>query len=431
MSSKSDRKKKYMCIFQVAWWKWLLKKIIVIMVIVVFGAIGFLLAPRPYYKTGFRNLTELKQYVATKDEFIKMENKNLLMPSYENYYKKNFSYTFAHKIRETCRFVLSKFGVMDKPLFSASFFKTILEDVTKVRLRKGWTGEFVQKFQTTPASKILVFGVVQGALHGLVRYLDKLKDLGIINEQLKVMNPDYFLVFLGNVVNRSPYTLEIFSIVLRLMQENPDNVIYLKNSNEFPDYWRGQTLRRELEIRAHHVSKQMIPLEKEVDTFFDTLPMNVYGTIPYVQYDKTPYFRLSSYTGDREKSDEATFASFLLEKNRQRLDAFDLKKAASTPQKEYEKIELRAVVKDIFKREEYEEMDGLRLLDFQDNVASWTVLSASSESYRAALNFFYDAFVVIDSAHELRDWTITLYKRGIQELSKDFETRFNYFFSGE
>ena len=90
----------------------------------------------------------------------------------------------------------------------------------------------------------------------------------------------------------------------------------------------------------------------------------------------------------------------------------------------------RAIIKDINKKFDYEEMDGLRLLNPIQEVIAWTVLSTPAESYRKILKFFYDAFVVIESSKQLRDLTITLYNRDIRS-QKDFDQRSCNFLTGE
>lgn len=376
------------------------------------------LLPQPYYTTGFRNLAELQAYAQTIDEWIKMENDNVLFPSYENYYKKKFTKTFWSQWREKFNGLLSFLRLKRQPLFSASFFKTVLEDVTAYRMQKGWHGDFVQKFEVKPTSKIVVFGVVQGAFHSLIRYLEQLKKLGIIDEQLKLISNDYYMVFLGNVVNRSPYTLEIFSVVLRLLQQNPDQIIYLRGTNEFYDYWKDHTLRRELELRCNRFSFSKIPLMQEVNRFFDTLPITVYATMPsWSSKQEFNFFKLHAYISNKQLLsllNEDRYATFLLNKAEE-LAAFNLSKQEKTKQLESNKLKMKAIIRDIIKRDDYEVTNGLGLLPPEKGILSWTVLSCPSEPYRSAYNFFHDAFCIIEPKEKLDHWLITIRNRDIRK----------------
>lgn len=375
--------------------------------------VGIWLLPTPSYKTGFRTLTELQEHAATLDEWIKMENDNELLPSYEEYYTKTFTPSFWAQWREKLTWVLSRIHLVSPPPFSSSFFATLLKNVLDYRIKQQWTDDCIQKITINPTSKIIVFGVIQGAYHSLVRDLTELKRLNIIDEHLRLKNNDYYMVFLGNVVNRSPYTLDTFSVVLRLMQENPQNIIYLRGTNEFFDYWKDHTLRRELEVRCKKLSKEKIPLASEVNKLFSTLPITLYGMLPtWSPSDMLYYIRLSAFIGDKRLLSmlhEPTYASFLSAPQLQALDTFDLKKRSAQPEPQAEKILLRAVVRDIMKRESYEKTDGLKLLPPQSGDICWHVLSAPTQPYRGAFYFTNDAFAIIEPhSSNLYNFTITL-----------------------
>jgi hypothetical protein len=389
--------------------------IAVLIVIGISTIIWFI--PQPYHTRGFSSITDLQEYGGTIDEFIKMDNTNYLYPSYELYYQEHYAPSIARALKDKLTWPLYALHLKRPPLFSASFFKTLLEEVTTYRKIKGWQGDFIQKIETKESSKLVVFGPVQGAYHGLVRYLEQLKDFGIIDENLVVQRPDYYLIFLGNVVNRSPYTLEIFSIVLQLLKKNPENVIYLKGTNEYADYWKQHTLHRELELRCNNLSTAVVPLAHEVDEFFNTLPITLYCTMPFIDDKKLNYFKCAAFIeNDRLLSliDAPRYASFLKQRPKERLSAFDLTNGSDNDP-EAENIISRALVRDIRKRDSYEIMDGLRLLPPTKGVPTWCIMSTASEAYQLAFKFFYDAFTIILPGKKISDWTITLYNRNIMD----------------
>ena len=71
----------------------------------------------------------------------------------------------------------------------------------------------------------------------------------------------------------SPYILETLTIILRLLQVNPQNVIYLRGEQEIAHNWLQYGLKSELRIRARHLSDARVPLQKDIDAFFNTLPI--------------------------------------------------------------------------------------------------------------------------------------------------------------
>jgi hypothetical protein len=408
-----------------------IKAIGVAAAVVAIATVIFFLIPQPQYKEGFRTLSELQEYAQTIDESIKMEGKNAYFPRYDNYYQKNFSPSLYKTIKAKLTYIASLLHLQPKPIFSPSFFKYILEKVTTARKQKGWTGDFIQKIEIKNSSKVVVFGATQGAFHSLVRYLEELKELDIIDEKLTIQNPDYYLIFLGNVVNRSPYTLEIFSIVLRLLEQNPENVIYLKGTNEFPNYWRQHTLRRELELRVSPLASSPTQMEQEIDNFFNTLPITLYCTIPFLSDQKLNYFKCAAFI-ENEKFfkliDAPRYATFLKQKSPTRLSAFDLHNGSDNDP-EAQNIISRALIRDIKKRISYEDMAGLKLLPPTKGVPTWTVLSTAAEPYRKAFKNYYEAFVIITPATTLQGWKITLYNRDTRkpDIKTFTSTPYNFF----
>ena len=351
------------------------------------------LLPQPYYTEGFKTLSELQEYAKTIDEFVAMDGRNIFFPNYESYYQGKFGASFLSTLGNRINWILCSCKLKQKPVFSASFFKTILLHVTNERKQRHWVGDYVQKINLGLNSKLVVFGVIQGAFHSLVRDLEELKKIGILNDNLKIINPDYYLVFLGNVINRSPYTLETLSVVLRLLKENPENIIYLRGTNEFFDYWKLHTLRRELELRLKMFSSFPIPLEREVCDFFDTLPMTLYCTIPPERENSLDYFKVSPFIKDEKIISElAKFScyEFLIRPSTQRIGSMILSDSAMNSERAegQKKLVLKASIQDIKKRQDYETTDGLRLLDSVDGVSAWTVLSSPTEVYRIGWNFF-------------------------------------------
>lgn len=413
----------------------LFKFFMVFSLITFLSLLAILIFPEPNYKNGFRDLQELQEYAKTIDEFIKAENKTFDSLCYENYYNKKFSSTFIKRITSRIAWCLSYLHITREPIFSPSFFKSLLTRVTTQRVQKGWLGDFIQKIEIKKTSKITVFGVTHGAFHSLIRDLVELKKLNIIDANLKIINPDYYITFLGSVVNRSAYTLETLSVLLKLLETNPENVIYLKGRDEFPDYWMQQTLKRELEIRARNLSKSEIPLGKEVLAFFNTLPITLFCSIPYLANQELPVFKISPYINNKELlrmlHDETSYQNFLLTPNTSKLEVFDLRNQPIKHEVKNENFAIKAIVTDIMKREHYQPMDGLRLLPPVKGCTAWTVLSAPSELYRTILNFYYDAFVVISPTNNFDEWLITLHNRDMRNINaQEFKQRSQNFFTG-
>lgn len=401
-----------------------LKKLLITSVVSVILFVGrIFLLPSPNYTKGFENLHELQEFAKTLDEWIKMESDDFFKPRYDKYYHNKFGFSLLNSFIIKIKDFFYRIRLTHDPYFSEIFFKNIMMRVNQYRLSKAWTNNFVQKIELTPKSELVVFGVVQGAFHSMVRYLEELYRLKIIDENFKLMSDDHYIVFLGNVVNRSPYTLEILSLVLKLLEVNPNNVIYLRGTNEFYDYWKDHTLNKELELRSFLMNVSRDQITNLVNSFFNTLPWALYAVINQNNDEPISYIKLSHFQSGSKINNlinEEKYPGFIFNKNEKKIESLNVSNSLTFPsiiKMHKEKIKLKSVITDILKRTEYEEMDGLRLLDINDGVTYWNILSTAAETYRLGAKFFYDAFTIINRDKDLDKWIITLYNRDIRNKS--------------
>ncbi len=375
--------------------------------------------PRPTYTTGFTTLNTLTTYIKTTNENIPMDSENTIKPEFGSYYK-TLVPTWKSNIKEKLLWLLGFFKLTNPPQWSASFFKYQLETLASTREAAGYKDSFICKINPTEQTKIVIFGNIQGALHSLTRDLIKLKELNVISNNFKVSNSDNFIIFMGDVVSRSPYSMETLSLVMRLLQANPDNVIYLKGNHETGNYWQEHTLKTELQIRASYLSKQTIPLGKEVNKFFNTLPLALY--IPSIS-NSNEVIRISdSGRSQNELLQETNFAGFLNTTSAKRLETFNLKEKRESFDSA---INVKVIFKGEKKRETYQPHTGLRLLEPDMESTAWTILSCPTPTYQKAINFKHDAFVILTPAQNLDDWKITLYNRNVQTQEPFKATTYN------
>ena len=84
------------------------------------------------------------------------------------------------------------------------------------------------------AKRIFVIGDIHGSLHSL---LDILLDMyetqsAFTSRESGKLADDVGVVFLGDLLDRSPYTLECLYVALRLQRENPENCVLLAGNHE-------------------------------------------------------------------------------------------------------------------------------------------------------------------------------------------------------
>jgi hypothetical protein len=398
--------------------------LIVLAVFIVVGSI-IMIAPQPS-AIGFTTLDNLVAYAKITDEKIKSDTDDTIKPQFYNYYK-NFIPTWRSRLQEKIIGLMTCVGLHKPPLWSPDFFKSQLSGLSTLRESKGYKGDFICKIAPTLQSKIIVFGNAQGAFHSLVRDLVKIKELGLVDASLKVTSPDHFIVFMGDVVSRSPYSMETLSLVMSLMQANPNNVLYLKGNHETADYWQEHSLKVELQIRAAHLSPETVPLTTEVDKFFNTLPLAIY--ISNATDTHQEFIRISdSGRGQNPLLNEHRFAKFLTTKATDKVSCLQLIEQQNE-HGEQPPVDIKVIFKGEKKRETFQPHTGLRLLPSDMGSTAWTVLSCPTPVYQKALKFFYDAFVILTPAAQFDDWKITLYNRNVLE-NKDFTTSTLYLISG-
>jgi len=386
-----------------------------------------LVTPYPRYADCFRNLQEIEAYAKNSTELVPMDTDNTLKPEFNKYYQK-FIQTYSKTAHEKFEWLLSKLRLKRQPLWSISGFKNLLEQATKIHEAKGFKGNIIAKIDAHETSKFVAFGNIQGAFHSLTRDLLKLKELGIIDDTLKIIKPDYYMIFNCDVIDRSPYTLESLTVVLKLIVTNPDRVIYIRGHHEEGNYWQEHTLKAELLVRATVVSKEPIPLEKEVNEFFSTLPFALYISMP--PNNNHDFVRISRFGfGEDPLLEEAKYTEFLQKKSSEALSSYGIKDQASEDPNVEEKIKIRVLIKAEKKRQEFQAMEGLRLLPPDKGVTSWTLLSCPTVVYATVLKFFHDAFVIMSAGKTIEDWEITLYSRDRRE-NKPFETKCYNFVEG-
>lgn len=405
----------------------------VVLVAAGFGGITFLLfivamfVPELANPSLFTTLSSLQQYTKTFPENPTRDNKSIVKPEYETFYTERQ----PGFLGKTVGNLLQTMGVLAPNPWSSRTCAALMQQLIDEREKKQYKGSHILKLKTPGKARFFVFGDQQGALHSLVRNLGKLKELEVIDEDLKVKNDTDFIVFLGDVVSRSAYSLETLMIVMRLIEKNPEHAFYIRGNHETDNYWQNYGLKKQLEMMADGVLKsgEKFPMESLVGRFFLTLPVAIYAGVPSDLDSK--FVRFSHEGGDEftiEKINIGLYASFLKKSSSDLISAFPI--AGLSGSGDPDGVETKAIVRCEVKRKSFQSMDGLRQLSPEDGVASWTVFSSPTAIYQEGVSFFNDSFGMVKSADDIDDWTITLYYQDVRKLD-GYKTRSCNLISGE
>ncbi len=372
-----------------------------IVLMVVMMSVHVALAQHP-----FATLDEIVLYAQKMPPYPKSDSStNWLDPDYTSFYR-----SLQPGIVE--RF-LHWTGLVTDNAFPMQQFSHLLDEVMLDRKQKYPLGRLIQKIEPTSESLFIIWGELNGAFHSLVRDLQELKRLNIIDDTLKLQEEHQYLVFNGDVVGRSPYVVETLMVILLLMKQNERQVIYIKGSQEDKQRWQHGALARALSIRAADVSVEKIPFEKSLHLFFATLPIALYLVPPGQKGNKKEVVRISYMGAESYELNEAEYAYFfdvypekvvsILKKEQ------TLRPVISVQTRAYISVEDRAL--------KYTPSQGLLLQGMTPSYAEWTVVSSPTASFRRLYEFFNDAFVILRTGDLLSDWTLQLYYQDVRQLN--------------
>jgi hypothetical protein len=375
------------------------------------------------FSKGFKYLDHMKAYAYYMPEYPAIDNDRYFKPDYTSYYETITPTFFKWRVNH----FFYALRLKKLPLWSPELFDILLKEVIDQRKEKHLAGEHIVKLIPQPGTQFVIWGDLQGAFHSLVRDLDHLKQLGFINEALKIIKPNCYFVFNGDLISRSPFNLETLTVVLRLLHQNPDTVFYIRGNHETHNYWHGYGLKNELRIRARNHSRkvipfevgQQIPFEKELNNFFNTLPLAMFlGVLPN---ETSEFISIAHMSSDKiDNLSLERYAGFLSEKendkNKPRIFTFDQAKPTTEP------IAIKALITANDREFTYEKMDGLLQLSPIRGVTAWTLLSCPTLSYQKEFDFHYDAFSIMTAGRSEYDWMIELFSQDALKLD-GFKTR--------
>ncbi|MCL4229803.1 ABC transporter substrate-binding protein [Candidatus Dependentiae bacterium] len=238
---------------------------------------------------------------------------------------------------------------------------------------------------------LVVFGNVHGALHSLARDLQQLKQLGFINDHFELIKSDLYLIFNGNTIDLSAYSLEVLCVILKLLLVNPQRVFYLRGKHEDKEFWVNSTLGQDLKVRASHLSREFIPLKTPLKKLFEQLPKAL------VIRDTTTksHLVISALTHDISTA--------------QRIEQHSTLQALITDHHMINNLDLGMPSR------------GLYLLSVPNNTpAQWALVSSPVAMYRMKHNFHYDSFALLTTGTGLPDSTLMHYYHDTRQPSKPF-----------
>ncbi len=351
----------------------------------------------------FPSLSATQAYARSVPEYVNtIDNNNWTDPDFSSFYASRTP-TFIGQL-------LSWFSKRDTQ-FNFAHFKGMVEQIVKSREQHKLTGEFIQKYGARPGDRILVWTDLFGAFHSLLRDLQELKSQNVISDTFEIMQENYFFVFNGNVMSHSPYGSETLAVVIRLMEKNPERVVYIRGALEERQEWHSYGFARELKMRASSISTESIPMDSLLTRFFNTLPLGLY--IPSTTSANIETVLITSHTAADTGFKEKKFAGFLEKKDTSLLTSFKL--TGEEPSKKEVKVVAMIINED--RSTAYQPTNGLHIVGTKEEAMAWGAFSSPSHRNQRLYDFFNDAFVELSITQALNHWTIGLIAQDVRTLN--------------
>ena len=103
----------------------------------------------------------------------------------------------------------------------------------------------IQKLVVNNNNKIILFGDLHGSFHTFFRSICRLHRYGVLNLETFTINDPYKIIFLGDILDRGMYSLDILNIIFKLINnnntdfDNPKIIFNRGNHENYDQYYYG------------------------------------------------------------------------------------------------------------------------------------------------------------------------------------------------
>lgn len=135
---------------------------------------------------------------------------------------------------------------------------------------------YVQKLIVKNNATIAIIGDMHGDIHSLIGFIKSLENKNYL-DGFKIKDKNFYILFLGDYVDRGIYGTEVIYTLLNLKIENPENVILIRGNHEDTQLTRTYGFQEEFINKFSDYDNQSINrvLDK-ISKFYNFLPLALY-----------------------------------------------------------------------------------------------------------------------------------------------------------
>ena len=130
-------------------------------------------------------------------------------------------------------------------LFEDGLFDETMDGISEIYKGNPTKKLYCIKKIIKPSDKVIIIGDIHSSLYSLNQILIQLNHDRILNDDL-TLEQDYHLVFLGDLVDRGGYSLEVLLIAFTLKIKNSDKVTIINGNHEDPYNYNKEGLKTEM-----------------------------------------------------------------------------------------------------------------------------------------------------------------------------------------
>ena len=163
---------------------------------------------------------------------------NYMDDKYDDVKFNHYGTTVFHKLQSNyiCNYILN---------YGKEFYESLSKKSESIRESIDDDKFICKKLNLSNSSKIRIIGDIHSSIHSLTQILSSWIDDKFIDENWK-LPPNHYVIFLGDLVDRGPYSLEVLYVALRLFNNNRKNVVILNGNHEDKDVYKRYSFSKEI-----------------------------------------------------------------------------------------------------------------------------------------------------------------------------------------